>query len=468
MSFTSLFFLFAFLPAGLVLYYIVPARFRKIPLILISLLFFAWPNPAYLIFLLLSLALNYAGGLQIGLYRRSGHPGLARAALLVTATADLLTLVFFKYLTFLISNLNLIPGADLSGPEVPAPVGLMFYIPTVLSYLFDLYYGRAEAPTDVLSFLAYATFFPKFLSGPIVQYKDMAAQLAEPRRLDSGRLFEGVLTLSVGLFKKVLIADNLALIFRALSGQDAMSVGTAWLGMLVYTLELYFDFSGYSDMAMGISGMLGYSIAPNFSYPYRALDINDFWRRWHISLGAWFRDYVYFPLGGSRCGRVKTTRNLFVVWLLTGLWHGASWNFVVWGMWHCAFSLVYRFGIRDKLDRVPRLIRMGITFLIAGLGWIPFFSPTLSDAFRYFAQLFGAGHLGLWDDVFLYYLRSGLLLLILGLIGSGPLVKNLHDRLLRHGHFAVAISTLICLALLLLSIACMVSSTFTSFLYFQF
>ena len=469
MSFSSLFFLFIFLPVSLLLYYIVPAPFRKIPLILISLLFFSWSNPVYLVFLLLSLALNYIGGLQIGLYRSSGKPKLAQAALLVTVAADVLTLVSFKYLSFLISNLNLIPGVALSSPEVHAPIGLMFYIPTVLSYLFDVYYERVDAQLHALSYLTYATFFPKFLSGPIVQFKDMAGQLEEPRQFCFDSLFDGVMLLSVGLFKKVLIADNLALIFHAVSGQTAMSVGTAWLGMLVYTLELYFDFSGYSDMAIGISGMLGYQIAPNFRYPYRALDINDFWRRWHISLGAWFREYIYFPLGGSRCGTVKTIRNLLIVWLLTGLWHGASWNYVFWGMWHCAFSMLYRFVIRDRMDRTPRMIRIVSTFLIVGLGWIPFFSPDLSAAFHYFGQLFGAGNLGLWDGAFLYYLRSSLLLLLIAVIGSGPLVKDLHNRLLLHlGRFSVAISTLVCLVLLLMSIACMVSSTFSTFLYFQF
>ena len=469
MSFSSLFFILVFLPASLIIYYIFPARIRKIPLILISLLFFSWSNPYYLVFLLLSLALNYVAGVQIGFYKSNGHPKMAKAALSVTVIIDMLTLVFFKYLAFLISNLNLIPGISLSAPEISAPIGLMFYIPTVLSYIFDIYYERVEAQKNILNYLTYATFFPKFLSGPIVQFKDMASQLEEPRRFRFDNLFEGMTVFSVGLFKKVLIADNLALIFQAVSAFDNMSVGTAWLGMLCYTLELYFDFSGYSDMAIGISNMLGYKIAPNFNYPYRSLDINDFWRRWHISLGAWFRDYIYFPLGGSRCSTVKVLRNLLIVWLLTGLWHGASWNFVFWGMWHCAFSILYRFVIRDKMDRTPKAIRIVITFLIAGLGWIPFFSPSLSAAFHYFGQLFGAGNLGLYDTAFLYYLRSSLLLIIISIIGSGSLMKNLHTRfVLQHGRFQVAISSVVCLVLLIVSIACMVSSTFKSFLYFQF
>ena len=239
--------------------------------------------------------------------------------------------------------------------------------------------------------------------------------------------------------------------------------------MVLYSLQLYFDFSGYSDMAIGLSKMLGFDLDKNFDYPYRALNITDFWRRWHISLGAWFREYVYIPLGGSRCSKPKIFRNLLIVWLLTGLWHGASWSFIAWGLWHGAFAMLERFVIKDKLDKVPAPIRIFGTCLIAFLGWVMFFSGSLSNMVHYFGQMFGAGHLGLIDSGFRYYFGSSWLLILAAVIGSGPLVRRLHQNLTyRRGGAAVYISAALYILLLVLCIASMVSSTYTSFLYFQF
>ena len=469
MSFSTLFFLFVFLPVSLILYYVFPKKLRNIPLVVLSLVFYAWGNPVYLILLLLSMAFNYVSGLQIAGYKEAGRTGFARAAMIIAVAANLLLLGYFKYFAFLLETLHLLPGLNLSAPELSLPLGLSFYTFTVLSYILDVYMDRAPVQKNVLSYAVYATFFPKIISGPIVQYRDMAEQIEAERETPPAKIASGMNLFLVGLFKKVLLADNLGTVFGAVSGLEAMSVGTAWLGMVLYSLQLYFDFSGYSDMAIGLSKMLGFDLDKNFDYPYRALNITDFWRRWHISLGAWFREYVYIPLGGSRCSKPKIFRNLLIVWLLTGLWHGASWSFIAWGLWHGAFAMLERFVIKDKLDKVPAPIRIFGTCLIAFLGWVMFFSGSLSNMVHYFGQMFGAGHLGLIDSGFRYYFGSSWLLILAAVIGSGPLVRRLHQNLTyRRGGAAVYISAALYVLLLVLCIASMVSSTYTSFLYFQF
>ena len=469
MSFSTLFFLFVFLPVSLILYYVFPKKLRNIPLVVLSLVFYAWGNPVYLILLLLSMAFNYVSGLQIAGYKEAGRTAFARAAMIIAVAANLLLLGYFKYFAFLLETLNLIPGLNLSAPELSLPLGLSFYTFTVLSYILDVYMDRAPVQKNVLSYAVYATFFPKIISGPIVQYRDMMEQIEAERETPPAKIASGMNLFLVGLFKKVLLADNLGTVFGAVSGLETMSVGTAWLGMVLYSLQLYFDFSGYSDMAIGLSKMLGFDLDKNFDYPYRALNITDFWRRWHISLGAWFREYVYIPLGGSRCSKPKIFRNLLIVWLLTGLWHGASWSFIAWGLWHGAFAMLERFVIKDKLDKVPAPIRIFGTCLIAFLGWVMFFSGSLSNMVHYFGQMFGAGHLGLIDSGFRYYFGSSWLLILAAVIGSGPLVRRLHQNLTyRRGGAAVYISAALYVLLLVLCIASMVSSTYTSFLYFQF
>ena len=468
MVFSSLFFLFVFLPLSLVLYYVVPKRFRSIPLLLISLLFYAWGTPEYLVLLALSLVFNYVTGLEIDQFRREERPVAARVAMIVAVAGNLLLLGFFKYYGFLLSTVNGITGLHLTAPELPVPLGLSFYTFTVLSYVLDVYLGRAEVQRNFLQYAVYATFFPKISSGPIVQYKDMEEQM-EDREMIPAKFGAGVSMFLAGLFKKVLIADNLSTVFAAISGMTSMSIGTAWLGMVLYSLELYFDFSGYSDMAIGISRMFGFEFGANFEYPYLSKNITEFWRRWHISLGAWFRDYVYIPLGGSRCETWKIARNLLVVWLLTGLWHGASWNFIVWGLWHGAFAMLERFVIKDRLDPVPGFLRVFVTALLAFFGWVWFFSPNLTAALHYFGQMFGAGHLGLFDSTFRYYFGGSFLLLVIAFLGCGPLPKRIHQNLaFRRGGAITWVSAAACAVLLILTVACMVSDTYSSFLYFQF
>lgn len=468
MTFHSIFFLFFFLPAALILYYIVPKRFRNLPLVLVSLVFYAWGNPTYLLLLTFSVLFHYVTGLQLTAYLQAQRHIGAKVAMLSAVVVDLLILGFFKYYGFLISTINSIAGLTLTAPQLPLPLGISFFTFSVLSYVFDVYRGRAQAQRNFLDFALYVTFFAKVSSGPIVPYKDMAPQLHD-RTMVPAKFGSGISLFLVGLVKKVLIADNLGVTFSAISGLTTMSAGTAWLGMVLYSFQLYFDFSGYSDMAIGLARLFGFNLSKNFDYPYLSSSITEFWRRWHISLGAWFRDYVYIPLGGNRCNVHRQLLNLAVVWLLTGLWHGAAWNFVLWGIYHGCFVILEKFVLKDILPKIPKVLRVLITDFLVFFGWVLFFSPSLSSAIHYYGQMFGAGHMGLLDGTFQYYFFGSLRLLILALIGCSPLVRRTHQRLCYfHGGKLTYVSVVGFVLLLILCVAYMLSATYSSFLYAQF
>ena len=468
MTFNTILFLFTFLPISLIVYYVFPKRFRNIPLVLLSLVFYAWGNPTYLLLMAFSVLFNYVTGLQLDAYRQQERTTGAKTAMISAVVVNLLVLGFFKYYGFLISTINSITGLSLHAPDLPLPLGISFFTFSVLSYVFDVYRGRAEVQKNFLDFTLYVTFFPKVTSGPIVQYQDMAAQLRD-RSMAPAKFGAGISLFLVGLGKKVLIADNLGATFSAISGLSAMSAGTAWLGMILYSLQLYFDFSGYSDMAIGLAKCFGFDFAKNFDYPYLSTSISEFWRRWHISLGAWFRDYVYIPLGGNRCSKRRQLINLAVVWLLTGLWHGSAWNFVLWGVYHGIFVILEKFVLKDFLPKIPKTLRIFITVLLVFFGWVLFFSPSLMGAIHYYGQMFGAGHMGLFDGTFRYYFFGSLRLLIVAFIGCGPLVHRIHQRLCYFkGGKLTYVSVALFVLLLVLCVAYMMSATYSSFLYVQF
>ena len=468
MVFSTVFFLFVFLPLSLIFYYIFPKKLRSIPMIILSLLFYAWGEPRYLILLAASLIFNYATGLEIAKFREAGSDKWAKITMIVAVVVNLLILGFFKYFGFLAGNISALTGLHISVPKLSLPLGLSFYTFTVLSYVLDVYMGRAEAQKNPLHYAVYVTFFPKLISGPIVQYKDMEAQLTAPKTAPA-KIGSGVNLFLVGLFKKVLISDNLGTVFGALSGMTAMSAGTAWLGMILYSLQLYFDFSGYSDMAIGLAKMFGFQFEKNFDYPYLSKSIPEFWRRWHISLGAWFRDYLYIPMGGNRCSRNRQLLNLSVVWLLTGLWHGASWSFIFWGIYHGLLVMLDRFVLKDRWKALPAALRVFLTTLAVFFGWVMFFSPTMGAALHWYGQMFGAGHLGLFDSTFRYYFSGSFLLLIIAFLGCGQLPQRIHSMLVyRRGGIWTYLSAAACVLLLILTVASLINSTYTSFLYFQF
>ncbi|MBR0397069.1 MAG: MBOAT family protein [Eubacterium sp.] len=455
MTFNSLYFIFIFLPLAVFLVWIVPQKAKKTVLLLVSFLFYAWGNPRNLLFLAGSILFNYLTGIQMGMLKEQGREKTLKRVIIAAVAANILLLCLFKY------------------TAAGMPVGISFYTFSVLSYLFDVLQGAAQPQHNLLNFALYVSLFPKVTSGPIAQYRDMEMQLAEIR-LNRTQLFRGIQLFLVGLGKKVLLADQLGAAFAMVTEQSSMSVLSAWLGMVLYSLQLYYDFSGYSDMAIGLAGVFGFEIKPNFNYPYLSRSVSEFWRRWHISLGAWFRQYVYIPLGGNRVSDSRLFMNLLIVWLLTGIWHGSGLNFIVWGLWHGLFVILERFVIKDKFDRVPRIFRILVTDLIAFTGWVFFFSPSLPAAVRYLGQMFGAGGAGVADSAGLYYLAQFAVLLVAAGLGSVKVIRwmvtrifyrnglHLGESVLNMAAFAGTIILLICIT------AGLVSNTYQSFLYFQF
>ena len=468
MVFNSIYFLFAFLPLSLILYYISPKKIRNYTMVLISLVFYAWGTPEYILLLLFSILFNYITGIEIQHFQDEDRPGGAKFMMIAAVVVNLLILGFYKYYGFLIGTINSIAGLKISAPNLPLPLGISFYTFTVLSYVFDVYRMKVPAQKNIGKFALYVSFFPKVISGPIVQYTDLEEQLSD-RKMIPAKFGFGLNMFIVGLAKKVLLADNLGVGFAAITAMENMSAATAWLGLILYAFQLYFDFSGYSDMAIGLAKMFGFNLDKNFDYPYLSSSVAEFWRRWHISLGAWFREYIYIPMGGNRCSKGKVIRNFLVVWALTGLWHGSSWNFVLWGFYHCGLILLERFVLKDFLEKVPKAIRVFFTALMVFFGWSFFFTSSLGESFHFIGQLFGMGGLGFLDATAKYYWSGNIILLILSVIGATPISRGLHQQLTyTKGNKVMVLSLIGYVALLILSIAYMVGATYSSFLYFQF
>ena len=366
--------------------------------------------------------------------------------------------------------MNALLGTSFASGVTSMPLGVSFFTFSILSYLFDIYRDKAPVAENLLDFSLFVTFFPKLVSGPIVQYAAFEKQIHE-RTCNAVKFGKGARLFLIGLAKKVLLSTILGTTFYAVSALDvaSLSVVTAWVGAVSYALMLYFDFSGNSDMAIGLASMFGFSFDNNFDYPYMSGSITEFWRRWHISLGAWFREYIYFPLGGSRVPTAKIIRNLFVGGLFTGIWHGASWNFIVWGLYYGVLQVIEKFLLKNVLDKIPSLIRIPVTQLLVLIGWVFFFSPSLGSALSWLARMAGIGGAGFLDATGRYYLGSSLYVLIIGAVSAFPLGATLGNKLLKgKDKTAVYLSVVWFAALLVLCIAGMMSSTYSSFLYFQF
>lgn len=466
MSFGTLFFVFAFLPLCLIVYYLTPKKLKNAVLLLFSLLFFAWGSVEYLLLMLFGILYHYFTGRQLALLRANGRLLRARVVLLLSVVLDLLLLGFFKYWAFAVESCNALFGTALTARELPAPIGLSFVTFSLLAYLFDVFRGKSEASKNIIGFSLYVMFFPKLISSPIVPYHEMAQELHE-RKHTRQKLGDGARLFLIGLSKKLLLADTLGTVYTALSGQTQLSTAGAWLGAICYALMLYYDFSGYSDMAIGLASLCGFTVKKNFNYPYCADSLTDFWRRWHISLGAWFRDYVYIPMGGSRRGAARTVCNLLTVWLLTGLWHGANQTFLLWGVYYGVLLVLEKFFFRGLVKKMPAFFRRFFTLLLVLIGWVLFFSPDLESAVSWLGTMFGAGGV-LVDDTAVYYLLSIVRLLPFALFGAAPVAARLGDRMLERGVGAQIASVLYFTVLLLLCIAAMMNATYSSFLYFQF
>lgn len=464
MVFSSIFFIFSFLPVTIVAYYLAPKRMRNGILLLASLFFYAWGEPVYLFLMLYSILFNYVMGIDIARKQRRGKR--AGVSLFFGVVVNLLILGFFKYYGFLAENMEALSGVILPKLELSLPIGLSFYTFQSLSYLVDVYRGRAQHQKNILSFGLYISMFPQLVAGPIVQYADIDAQLKE-RDTSLDKFGQGVRYFIWGLGKKVLLANNLGVVYEAIAALPSLSVLSAWVGALAYTFQIYYDFSGYSDMAIGLGKMFGFELKENFAHPYCSRSITEFWRRWHISLGSWFREYVYIPMGGNRVSVLRHIFNLLVVWALTGLWHGASWNFVVWGLYYGVLLILEKYLLRRVTERIPILGTI-YTMLLVIVGWVFFFSPTLLEAKAYLGAMFGRGAAGITDEAGMYYLLTSLILFWFSWIFAVPAASKISEKHLEDSDGWAPLFLLIHVGIFLLAVAYLIHDTYNPFLYFRF
>ena len=446
----------------MLIYYLVPGKLRNLILFLGSLVFYAWGEPVYVILMLFSSIFNYYMGAE--LERLYYDEKRQKLNLVFAVIVNLGILVFFKYYGFLLNTIGGITGLHIPHPELSLPIGLSFYTFRNLSYLFDVYLSKISAQHNFLTFATYSTMFPYTSAGPIVRYTDIQEQLNR-RSINITRFGMGAELFIKGLAKKVILADNLSALYAGICGTSRMSVLTAGIGIFAYTMQLYFDFSGYSDMAIGLGKMLGFDFKKNFDYPYISTSVSEFWRRWHISLGSWFRDYTYIPLGGNRVSTLKHVRNILVVWALTGLWHGASWNFVLWGVYYGLFLLLEKFVLASLLERLPQWLRIAYTMFVVMIGWVFFSQTDFSALGTYLGTLFGIGAAGFADSTALYYLKTGFILFVVSILACRPGLYQQFKRLLQRRPMTAVLVNFILLAL---SIAYMVYNSYTPFLYAKF
>lgn len=472
MVFSSSTFLIVFLPVTIVLYYVVGAfvtrsiTVKNIILLIASLLFYAWGEPVYIVLMLLSIFFNFIIGKNIDYARKTGNTREARFAFIFSIIFNLAVLGFFKYFGFLVENLNALFHINLQIPQLALPIGISFYTFQIMSYVIDLYRGETEVQEHIIPFALYISLFPQLIAGPIVKYKEIALQL-ETRKESLAGFSEGMLRFTVGLSKKLLLANTLGAVYTTIQSQGAANTSAlgAWLGIICYTLQIYFDFSGYSDMAIGLGKVFGFSFSENFNYPYIATSVTDFWRRWHISLSTWFKEYVYIPLGGNRRKVPRVILNLLIVWLLTGLWHGAAWNFIAWGLFYGILLILEKYVLAPVLKHIPSFIKYPVTMLIVMTGWVFFSAPTLTEAVQYLGAMFGKGA-GAADSSAGYLLRTNIIPLIIGIIAATPLYKKVIDRL---SYKTVnRLKIIVFPVLFLLCIVFMISETYNPFLYFRF
>ena len=469
MVFSSTTFLLAFLPLVAILYYICPRKLRNGLLLVFSLLFYGWGEPKYILIMLFSTVFDYCNGLAIGHFRSKGREGGAKAVLVISVVGNLAILGFFKYTDFAISNLNGLLGTAIPALGLLLPIGISFYTFQTMSYTIDVYRGLVPPQRNIVDFGAYVTLFPQLIAGPIVQYKTVAYDL-EHRRESVSEASEGLQRLVIGLGKKVLIANQMGAIWEDIAAMSDPTAVTAWIGAIAYTFQIYFDFSGYSDMAIGLGHFFGFHFLENFNYPYESRSVTEFWRRWHISLSTWFREYVYIPLGGNRKGKGRQLLNIAIVWLLTGLWHGAAWNFVLWGLLYAVLLTAEKLFLLRGLQKLHVLNHVYVLLFVT-LGFVLFDASSVQDAAQSIRAMFGGGALPLVSAESLYELRSCTVLLLLAVAGATPLAKSLCAAVQRSraGKTALAVLEPVGLiALLAVCTAFLVDGSFNPFLYFRF
>ncbi len=467
MLFSSIPFLFYYLALVLVLYAIAPRKLKNGVLLISSLLFYFWGEPKYTLLMLASITISYAAGLLVEKYRGTK---LAKVFLAFGVGAGILFLGFFKYADFFIENVNAVFGISIPLLKIALPIGISFYTFQSLSYVIDVYRGDVPAQKNYINLATYVALFPQLIAGPIVRYADVNEDL-ETRTHSMEKIAAGAFRFTIGLSKKILIADQLGELCDIFRNTDEKSVLFYWLYAVAFGLHIYFDFSGYSDMAIGLGKIFGFRFLENFNYPYISKSITEFWRRWHMSLGSWFRDYVYIPMGGNRCSTPRWLFNIFVVWMLTGFWHGADWNFVIWGLYFAFFLIIEKMWLGKVLKKLPRFVSHIYTLFLVLVSFVIFNAPSMGTILTDLGGLFGALDIPVVNSDALYYMRSYAVVFILALIGATPLVKNLAIRFSeskKTGKISNALEAPVMIVLLLLVTAYLVDGSFSPFLYFRF
>ncbi len=463
MVFSSIMFLYFFLPCVLLVYYISPKKFKNIILLISGIFFYAWGEPVYVLLMLLTTLVDYSAGIIIDKF--DSVPKIRKLALIGSLVINLGILFVFKYSGF---------AAGILGIKIKSlslPVGISFYTFQSMSYTIDMYMRKIKVQKNFVNYAAYVTLFPQIVAGPIVRYEEVANEI-ESRKINIDLLGEGAGIFIKGMVKKVFLANNIGMLWTEIKAMDysGISAVTAWLGILAFTFQIYYDFSGYSDMAVGLGKMLGFNFPENFRHPYTSKSISEFWRRWHITLSSWFKSYVYIPLGGNRRGKFKTLSNLMIVWALTGLWHGASWNFVLWGVYFGIIIIIERLFLGKLLERLVPAFRVAYTFVLVVFGWVLFDTNTLGDAVSYFGAMFGAGA-GFIDTQALFEMKNYLLLFVLCAVGCTGFFRSVLKKLqngLSSSKFIYTVTPVVQGILLLMCTAYLVDASYNPFLYFRF
>lgn len=466
MVFSSTIFLCVYLPLVLLGYYICPKKGKNLFLLIVSLIFYAWGEPKYVFLMIFSILVNYVFGLLMDKHRENKKR--LKLMLVISVIIDLGLLSVFKYTDFIITNINSVFGAGFDLLNIALPIGISFYTFQAMSYTIDVYRDDVRVQRNLIDFGMYITMFPQLIAGPIVRYSDVQDQLAE-RNVTAADFSEGIMRFVVGLGKKVLLANQMGAVWTqiyALGGD--ISALMAWTGAVAYTFQIYFDFSGYSDMAIGLGRMFGFKFPENFRYPYESVSITDFWRRWHITLSTWFKEYLYIPLGGNRRGLARQALNLLIVWTLTGFWHGAGWNFVMWGLYYFAILFIEKLFLLKALDKLPRLLRHAYALLLIVIGWVIFASDDVSVMLPYLGSMFGAnGALGGMD---VYTLLTRAALMVICCVASTELPRRLFVTAAgkMNEKAAFTVKSVLTLALLALSVVFLIGDSYNPFLYFRF
>lgn len=469
MLFSSITFLFLFLPIMLAVYYIAPFRLKNGLLLTASLFFYAWGEPVYIVLMMLSILLNYFCGMDIE--NNSENEARAKRSLIFAVVVNILLLVFFKYFGFFVESINGLFRVHIPYRELALPIGISFYTFQELSYIIDVYRGKVKAQHSLVDFALYVSLFPQLIAGPIVCYEEIEEQLSS-RKISARKLGNGAMLFIVGLAKKVILANTMGEIFEQITSTATsnLTVLMAWLGCITYAFQIYFDFSGYSDMAIGLGRMFGFEFRKNFDIPYVSKSVTEFWRRWHISLSSWFREYVYIPLGGNRVTISRNILNLMIVWALTGMWHGAAWNFIVWGLYYGVILVFEKYVWGSIVDSLPAALQHVYALVLILVGWVFFFSPSLGAAIRYLFAMVGGGA-GFVDREVFFVIFTHWLFYLLAVIASTAVGGKVLKKILncsRKSFVRTAVTIVVFFGMLAVSVAYLITSTYNPFLYFRF